>query len=151
MDKRHSEIHEKKSESELTQSCPTLSEPMDCSLLGSSIHGSFQARVLAWGAIAFSIAILSAVKFIFKILNLTLITAYPKSVMVICCFTRDSCPVLTISKNEHGICSLSWCPRATLFLGWLSAHFYNHHSRLFPLSLRNQIKTHIPPPNAQMT
>ena len=34
--------------------CPTLSDPMDCSLLGSSIHGSFQARVLEWGAIAFS-------------------------------------------------------------------------------------------------
>ena len=43
-----------KSESELAQSCPTLSDPMDCSLLGSSIHGIFQARVLEWGAIAFS-------------------------------------------------------------------------------------------------
>ena len=36
------------------QSCPTLSDPMDCSLPGSSIHGIFQARVLEWGAIAFS-------------------------------------------------------------------------------------------------
>ena len=44
-----------KSESELAQSCPTLSDPMDCSLPGSSIHGIFQARVLEWGAIAFSI------------------------------------------------------------------------------------------------
>ena len=43
-----------KSESEVTQSCPTPSEPMDCSLPGSSIHGIFQARVLEWGAIAFS-------------------------------------------------------------------------------------------------
>ena len=43
-----------KSESEFTQSCPTLSDPMDCSLPGSSIHGIFQARVLEWGAIAFS-------------------------------------------------------------------------------------------------
>ena len=43
-----------KSESEVTQSCPTLSDPMDCSLPGSSIHGTFQARVLEWGAIAFS-------------------------------------------------------------------------------------------------
>ena len=42
-----------KSESEVAQSCPTLSDPMDCSLLGSSIHGIFQARVLEWGAIAF--------------------------------------------------------------------------------------------------
>ena len=44
-----------KSESEVTQSCLTLRDPMDCSLPGFSIHGSFQARVLEWGAIAFSI------------------------------------------------------------------------------------------------
>ena len=43
-----------KSESEVTQSCPTLIDPMDCSLPGSFIHGIFQARVLEWGAIAFS-------------------------------------------------------------------------------------------------
>ena len=44
-----------KSESELAQSCPTLSDPMDYSIPGSSIHGIFQARVLEWGAIAFSV------------------------------------------------------------------------------------------------
>ena len=43
-----------KSESEVAQSCPTPNDPMDCSLPGSSIHGIFQARVLEWGAIAFS-------------------------------------------------------------------------------------------------
>ena len=43
-----------KSESEVTQSCLTLSDPMDCSLPGSSVHGIFQARILEWGAIAFS-------------------------------------------------------------------------------------------------
>ena len=43
-----------KSESEVTQSCPTLSDLMDCSLPGSSVHGIFQARVLEWVAIAFS-------------------------------------------------------------------------------------------------
>ena len=43
-----------KSESEVAQSCLTLSNPMDFSLPGSSIHGIFQARVLEWGAIAFS-------------------------------------------------------------------------------------------------
>ena len=43
-----------KGESEVAQLCPTLSDPMDCSLPGSSIHGIFQARVLEWGAIAFS-------------------------------------------------------------------------------------------------
>ena len=43
-----------KSESEVTQSGPTLRDPMDCSPPGSSVHGIFQARVLEWGAIAFS-------------------------------------------------------------------------------------------------
>ena len=47
-----SPMHE--SESEVAQSCPTLSDPMDCSLPGSVVHGIFQARVLEWGAIAFS-------------------------------------------------------------------------------------------------
>ena len=43
-----------KSESEVAQSCPTLGNPMDCSIPGSSIHGIFQARVLEWGASACS-------------------------------------------------------------------------------------------------
>ena len=42
------------SESEIAQSCPTLCDPMDCSLPGFSVHGIFQARILEWGAIAFS-------------------------------------------------------------------------------------------------
>ena len=53
-------MHE--SGSEVAQSCPTLRDPMDCSLPGSSVHGIFQARVLEWGAIAFS----SALKLYFK-------------------------------------------------------------------------------------
>ena len=55
-----------KSESEVAQSCPALSDLMDCSLPGSSVHGIFQARVLEWGAIAFSdskdLAILTALE-----------------------------------------------------------------------------------------
>ena len=50
------------SEHEVTQSHPTLSDPMDCSLPGSSAHGSFQAGVLEWGAIAFSIYTLLYIK-----------------------------------------------------------------------------------------
>ena len=46
-----------KSEREVAQWCPTLSDPMDCSLPGSSVDGIFQARVLEWGAIAFSLVI----------------------------------------------------------------------------------------------
>ena len=47
-----------KGESEVAQSCPTPSDPMDCSLAGSSVHRIFQARVLEWGAIAFSVLLL---------------------------------------------------------------------------------------------
>ena len=51
----HSESEsQSQSQSEVAQSCPTLCNPMDCSLPGSSVHGIFQARVLEWGAIAFS-------------------------------------------------------------------------------------------------
>ena len=46
-----------KSQSEVAQSCLTLSDPMDCSLPGSSVHGIFQARVLEWSAIAFSVCV----------------------------------------------------------------------------------------------
>ena len=49
-----------KSESEVSQLCPTLSDPMDCSPAVSSIPGIFQARVLEWGAIAFSNSILKS-------------------------------------------------------------------------------------------
>ena len=51
----HFLLHVKvKSESEVAELCPTLSDPMDCSLPGSSVHGIFQTRVLEWVAIAFS-------------------------------------------------------------------------------------------------
>ena len=59
-----------KSESEVTQSCPTLSDPMDCSLPGSSVHGIFQERVLEWGAIAFSVSNMSSL-YIFEINSLS--------------------------------------------------------------------------------
>ena len=53
-----------KTESEVAQSCPTVSDPMDCSPPGSSIHGIFQARVLEWGAIAFSGSISGKYQFV---------------------------------------------------------------------------------------
>ena len=51
------------SESEVAQSCPTLSDPMDYSLPGSSIHGIFRATVLEWGAIAFSKVLFRSAQF----------------------------------------------------------------------------------------
>ena len=69
-----------KSESEVAQSCPTLSDPMDCSLTGSSVHGIFQARVLEWGAIAFSMTNLDSV---LKSRDTTLLTkVWPVKAMV---------------------------------------------------------------------
>ena len=56
-----------KSESEVIESCPTLSDPMDCSLPGSSVHGIFKARVLEWGAIAFSCNIVNYCQIIFSL------------------------------------------------------------------------------------
>ena len=55
-----------KSENEVTQSCPTLHDPMDCSPPGPSVHGIFQARVLEWGAIAFSVRDYGDVLFVIK-------------------------------------------------------------------------------------
>ena len=52
-----------KSERDVAQSCPTISNPLDYSLPGSSVHGIFQARVLEWGAIAFSICSIVDMKF----------------------------------------------------------------------------------------
>ena len=73
-----------KSESEVAQSCPTLSDPLDCSLPGSSVHGIFQARVLEWGAIAFSMTFhLTPKRFFFSVpcllkhLNLSFIHPLP--------------------------------------------------------------------------
>ena len=54
-----------KSESEFTQSCPTLSDPLDCSLPGSSIHGTLQARALEWGAISGTMCIYFPIVFSF--------------------------------------------------------------------------------------
>ena len=62
-----------KSESEVAQSYPTLSDPMDCSLPGSSVPGIFQARVLEWGAIAFSMTNLDNVLKSRDITSLTMV------------------------------------------------------------------------------
>ena len=63
-------MHEVKSESEVAQSCPTLSEPMDCSLPGSSARGIFQARVLEWDAIAFfNVVLVSGIYFYIQYLE----------------------------------------------------------------------------------
>ena len=66
-----------KSESEVVQLCQTLSDPMDCSPAGSSVHGIFQARVLEWGAIAFSVC-------------MYLETPNNRLLLILCCFQGDA-------------------------------------------------------------
>ena len=68
-----------KSESEVAQSCLTLSDPMDCSLPGSSTHGIFQARVLEWVAIAFSRKVKALVLNCVQLFDTPLIVAYQAS------------------------------------------------------------------------
>ena len=80
------QCRKEKSESEVTQSCPTLSDPMDCSSPGSSVHGIFQARVLEWGAIAFSEVVTSSVE--------TLCNHYPE-----CSFCHPSCVFILLQHK----------------------------------------------------
>ena len=68
-----------KSESEVAQLYPTLSDPMDCSLPRSSAHGIFQARVLEWGAIAFSISSASVLNICLSMVSAFLTDKYLKS------------------------------------------------------------------------
>ena len=73
-----------KSEREVAQSCPTPSDPMDCSLPGSSVHGIFQARVLEWGAIAFSLMATNVEHFFHVPLGLSYILFGEMSIQVHC-------------------------------------------------------------------
>ena len=66
---------EVKSESEVAQSCPTLSDPMDCSPPGSSVHGIFQARVLEWGAI--TVAMKETVSIMLAKMLVSIFTLWP--------------------------------------------------------------------------
>ena len=87
-----------KSESEVAQSCLTLSYPMDSSLPGSSVQGIFQARVLEWGAIAFSVTNLDS---ILKSRDITL----PAKVNIVKAMVSPvamyACESWTIKKVEH--------------------------------------------------
>ena len=94
-----------RSESEVAQSCPTLSDPMDWSLWGSSIHGIFQARVLEWVAIAFSMCVWETLK--------TILTVF--------CWL--SC--IQLFCDPHGLL----CPLARI-LEWVAISFSKGSSQL---------------------
>ena len=105
-----------KSESEVAQSCPTPSDPMDCSLPGSSSHGIFQARVLEWGAIALSTTMHEDSLFT------------PSSpTLVICCLFDDShfdrCEMLPHCRFDLYFLDDLWC--------WASFHVFLGHLYVF--------------------
>ena len=87
-----------KNQSEVTQSCPTLIDPMDCSLPGSSIHGISQARVLEWGAIAFSVTNLDST---LKSRDITLPTKVRLVKAMVFPVVMYGCESWTIKKAEH--------------------------------------------------
>ena len=87
-----------KSESEVAESCPTLSDPMDCGPPGSSVHGIFQARVPEWGAIAFSMTNLDS---ILNGRDITLSTKFCIGKAVVFPVVMYKCESWTVKKAEH--------------------------------------------------
>ena len=101
-----------KSESEGTQSCPTLSDPMDCSPPGSSVHGILLARALEWGAIALDS--------ILKSRDITLSTKVHLVQSIVFPVVTYGCECWTIKKAECQIIDAFelWCWRRLLRIPW---------------------------------
>ena len=106
-----------KSETEVAQLCPTLLDPMDCNLQGSSVHGIFQARVLEWGAIAFSVTTLDS---ILKSRDITLSTNVRLVKAMVFPVVTYGCKSWTIKKAEcRRIDAFElWCWRRLLRVPW---------------------------------
>ena len=105
------------SESEVAQSCLSLSDPMDCSLPGSSVHGIFQARVMEWVAIAFSMINLDS---ILKSRDITLSTKVCLVEAMVFPVVMYGCESWTIKKVEHRRIDAFelWCWRRLLRVPW---------------------------------
>ena len=103
-----------KNESEVAQSCPTPSDPMGCSLPGSSVHGIFQARVLEWGAIAFSGKIVSGQQILETLEGCRNGWEFLSS---LCHRAENSAGSMTdsIAQYNHSMLGVSWAT-------WLLAH-----------------------------
>ena len=106
-----------KSESKVAQSCPTLSNPMDCSPPGFSVHGILQARVLEWGAIAFSMTNLDS---ILKSRDITLPTKVCIVKAMVFPAVMYGCESMTIKKDESRRTDALelWCWRRLLRVPW---------------------------------
>ena len=90
-----------KSQSEVAQSCLSLSDPMDCSPPGSPVHGIFQARVLEWGAIAFSIVEVTQVFYILLFCFLMTSVTVHKKIFQFSSVVAQSCPTLRPHEPQH--------------------------------------------------
>ena len=106
-----------KSESEVAQSCPTLSGPMDCSLPASSVHGIFQARVLEWGAIALTLFLLYVICFMLYVIYVILLS-------------MPDCRRLQNGLGQWGIYMGETCTRQRQRVGPRTGTSYNDHSSL---------------------
>ena len=106
-----------KSQSEVAQSCLTLSYPMDCSLPGSHVHGIFQARVLEWGAIAFSVTNLDS---ILKSRDISLPSKVRLVKAMVFPVVMYGCESWTIKKAERQRIDAFelWCWRRLLRVSW---------------------------------
>ena len=111
-----------KSESEVAQSYPTLSDIIDCSLPGSSVHGIFQARILEWGAIAFSMTNLDN---ILKSRDITWLTNVCLVKAMVFPVVMYGCESWTIKKAECRRIDASelWCWRRLLRVPWTARRF----------------------------
>ena len=103
--------------SSVTQSCPTLCDPMDHSSPGSSVHGIFQARVLQWGAIAFSVALTrwtfvgKVMSLLFNMLCRLVITFLRRSkCLLISWLQSPSAVIFGAPKNKVSHCFLIYLP-----------------------------------------
>ena len=76
------------------QSCPALCDPMDCSLPGFSVHGIFQARVLEWGAVAFS--------------DIALTSCFPNLELILCSMSSSNCCFLICTQVSQETDRMVW-------------------------------------------
>ena len=118
-----------KNESEVVQSCLTPNDPMDCSAPGSSIHGIFQARVLEWGAIAFSH---DQPRHVLKRRDITLPTKVKAMVFPV---VEYGCESWTIKKAEHQGIDELWCWRRLLRVPWTARKSNQSILKISPMSV----------------
>ena len=119
-----------KSESEVAQLCPTVRDPMDCSLPGSSVHGICQARVLEWGALAFSFShCYDTVKSKLMALASAVLLPHPPCISALQPIAWDFCfdeSRLPIASLTHSLCPVSEVLCLLLRISFTHSLFESH-------------------------